>query len=147
MKLIGKNSQLTFRRKLKIVDVKFNLISSRCLYNLPRKISGSSVWWKVHGTFDRVPFSFSLTEIEYKISSCLPGVALVCVDLFWPIEEEHFTISWLTANNLRGLTLSVRRRRDLVFSTFRISGAKPCSRICSDQNSYCLCIHFYVFYF
>ena len=45
------------------------------------------------------------------------------------------------------VTLSVGQRRDLAVSTLRVYGAKPSGRIFSDQNSYCLEIYYYVFYF
>ena len=45
------------------------------------------------------------------------------------------------------LTLSVGRVQYWTFLYLRLCGAKPSGQIFSDQNCYCLCIHFYVLYF
>ena len=45
------------------------------------------------------------------------------------------------------LTLSVGRVQYWTILHKRLNEGKPRGRIFSDQNCYCLCIHFYVFYF
>ena len=45
------------------------------------------------------------------------------------------------------LTLRIGPRRDLAFSTLKLNWVKARGQIFSDQNGYCLFIHFYVFYF
>ena len=45
------------------------------------------------------------------------------------------------------LTLSVGRVQYWTISHLKLNGAKHSGWIFSDQNAFCLCIHFYVFYF
>ena len=53
----------------------------------------------------------------------------------------------LRKSHLPTLTLSVGRVQYWTILHKRLNEGKPRGRIFSDQNCYCLCIHFYVFYF